>query len=238
MIPSKPAPAPKAPAKPVEMTVFITAESAGCDECFAQLRAGSWIHIAADDKRASCLACAELDDLVFLPAGDAALSRRSRKYSPRNAVVVKWSRARKRYERQGILVSEEALAKAEAECLSDQDAREQRRQREGKRREELDQEYVRRFAEEVRRLFPATPAGREVTIAEHACQKYSGRVGRAAGAKEFNPEIIRVAVAAHIRHRETRYDELLARGVGKHEARRMVGDAIQTVLAKWDRGSQ
>jgi len=36
---------------------------------------------------------------------------------------VRFSRARRRYERQGVLVDEAALARAEAECLSDADAR-------------------------------------------------------------------------------------------------------------------
>src|ERR671910_524713 len=71
------------------------------------------------DKRALCLACADLDHLVFLPAGDAALTRRAKRASRLSAVVVRFSRARKRYERQGILAEEEALERAEAECLAD-----------------------------------------------------------------------------------------------------------------------
>jgi len=59
-----------------------------------------------------CTACADLDHLVFLPAGDAALSRRARKASRLAAVVVRFSRSRKRYERQGILVEEAALQQA------------------------------------------------------------------------------------------------------------------------------
>ena len=35
------------------------------------------------------------------------------------AVVLKWSRARAHYERQGILVGETALERAEQECLAD-----------------------------------------------------------------------------------------------------------------------
>jgi len=37
------------------------------------------------------------------------LTRRSGKYSTLSAVVLKWSRARKHYERQGLLVEESAL---------------------------------------------------------------------------------------------------------------------------------
>jgi hypothetical protein len=92
--------------------------------------------------------------------------------------VLKWSRTRKRYERQGVLVEESALALAERECLADGDARARRQEREAERRAELDREYVERFARRVRELFPGCPVGREMPIAEHACCKYSGRVGR------------------------------------------------------------
>lgn len=59
-----------------------------------------------------CMRCARLDHLVYLPAGDAALTRRAHRASGLSAVVVRFSRTRKRYERQGILVEEGALAEA------------------------------------------------------------------------------------------------------------------------------
>jgi hypothetical protein len=43
-----------------------------------------------------------MDHLVFLPSGEAALTRRAKKASGLSAVVVRWSRTRKRYERQGL----------------------------------------------------------------------------------------------------------------------------------------
>jgi len=43
-----------------------------------------------------------------LPSGDAALTRRAKRASGLSVVVVRFSRARRRYERQGILVEEEA----------------------------------------------------------------------------------------------------------------------------------
>jgi hypothetical protein len=48
------------------------------------------------------------------------------------------SRARRRYERQGILVEQEALERAEQECLADEHARERRRARDAVRREAED----------------------------------------------------------------------------------------------------
>ena len=49
-----------------------------------------------DDAGPLCLACADMDHLVFLPSGEAALTRRARKASDLSAVVVRWSRTRKR----------------------------------------------------------------------------------------------------------------------------------------------
>lgn len=60
-----------------------------------------------------CAWRAQTSNLAFLPSGDAALTRRARKHSTLSAVVLKWSRARKRYERQGLLVEDQALTQAE-----------------------------------------------------------------------------------------------------------------------------
>src|SRR6059036_1253586 len=127
-----------------EIKVFISHRESVCDECHEELGKKAWITLVRD-KGALCLACADLDHLVFLPSGDAALTRRAKKHSTLSAVVLKWSRARKRYERQGLLVEEQALEKAEEECLADSDVRERRREREAVRQEELDRQYVEQF---------------------------------------------------------------------------------------------
>ena len=64
------------------------------------------------DDQSMCLRCAGLDHLVFLPAGDAELSRRAELASSLSADVVRFSRKRKRYVRQGLLVEEAALEAA------------------------------------------------------------------------------------------------------------------------------
>ena len=216
----------------MDLKVFITTRESVCDECGEQLGHHAWITLV-EGKGALCLSCADLDHLVFLPSGDAALTRRAGKYSTLSAVVLKWSRARKRYERQGLLVEEEALQRAEQECLADEDIRAHRRVREAERRAELDQEYIASFAKRVRELFPNCPAGREQIIAEHACQKYSGRVGRSAGAKSLDEKFILLAVVAHVRHAETNYDELLSQGRERWEARDEVANEIDEILACW-----
>lgn len=60
---------------------------------------------------------AGLIGLESLPSGDAALTRRATKYSEHAAVVVRFSRSRGRYERQGILVETSTLHRAEQECV-------------------------------------------------------------------------------------------------------------------------
>jgi hypothetical protein len=63
----------------------------------------------------ACLKCARLEQLEFLPSGDAALTRLAKAKSQLHAVVVRFSRSRRRYERQGLLVGVEALRDAERE---------------------------------------------------------------------------------------------------------------------------
>jgi len=61
----------------------------------------------------ACLRCVGLADLEYLPAGDALLTRRAKAKSTRYAVVVRFSKTRRRYERQGLLVEPQALADAQ-----------------------------------------------------------------------------------------------------------------------------
>jgi hypothetical protein len=224
----------KAPASAVDLKVFISTHESSCDECGEKLGRNAWITLAGE-RGALCLACADLDHLVFLQPGDAALTRRARKHSTLSAIVLRWSRARNRYERQGVLVEEPGLMKAEAECLADDDARSRCRERETERRAERDGEYVLRFAQCVRELFPNCPAGTEDLVAEHACLRYSGRVGRSAAAKALDVKAVQLAVVAHVRHVKTSYDELLAKGWDRHAARQEVAHQVQSVLDSWQR---
>ena len=216
----------------MDLKVFITNQDSTCDECGEKLGHHAWITLV-ENKGALCLSCADLDHLVFLPTGSAALTRRSSKYSILSAVVLKWSRARKHYERKGLLVEEAALQRAEQECLEDVDVRARRNERQAERRDELDQEYISSFAKRVRELFPNCPAGREQVIAEYACQKYSGRVGRSAQAKSLDEKSILLVVIAHIRHAETNYDELLMQGMDRSSARDEVREEIDQLVAQW-----
>lgn len=226
---------PNAPAeaRDDDLVVFIITQDTRCDECGAELARGSFLRV--EDKTPLCLDCADLGELEFLPRGDAALTRRASKHSPLKAVVVQWSRRRKRYERQGTLVAPAAIEKAEAECAADAPERARRRAEAAVVRAAEDRQYVAAFAEAVRRHFPGCPGDDERTIAAHACEKYSGRVGRSAAAKELDETAVRLAVVAHVRHVHTDYDHLLATGVPRRTARERIAGTIDRVLTRWRR---
>jgi hypothetical protein len=164
---------------PADLLVIEPLGEWACASC-----GGSGAFLRMEDAGPLCLACGDLDHLVFLPAGDAALSRRARQASRLSAVVVRFSRARRRYERQGLLVEEAALESAEARCLADEEARRRRRERDRARRAEQDLVVQARLAEEIVPRLPGCPAGRAEAIARHAGARGSGRValGGRAGA--------------------------------------------------------
>jgi hypothetical protein len=180
-----------------------------------------------------CLACADLDHLDFLPSGDGTLTRRARKHSPLSAVVVRFQRRRKRYERQGVLVTHEAIARAEAQCEADADVRAARRQQDVKRREEDDQQLVAAMARLISERYPACPADEARRIAEFTAARGSGRVGRSAAGRSLQPEAVDLAVLAAVRHNHTEYDSLLMQGADRDTARQLVRDEIHEVLHRW-----
>ncbi len=194
---------------------------------------GSGWLLKMEDGGPTCMSCADLDHLAFLPAGDTALTRRARQHSSLSAVVVNFSRARRRYERQGVLVEEAALARAEADCLSDADARAAQRVRAEERRQRRDVVFVAEFAAAILRFFPHCPKDRARAIAEHAGERGSGRVGRSEAGRLLEEGAVTAAVVASVRHRETPYDRLLMDGVERDEARRQVAAIIDEVLAVW-----
>jgi hypothetical protein len=216
--------------RPPDLVVISPIRDWACAEC-----GGSGDLLMMDEAGPLCLDCTDMNHLVFLPSGDAALTRRSKRASRLSAVVVRFSRARRRYERQGILVEEPALERAEAECLQDEDARERRRSRDETRRAAEDRRFQAELAREMRRLFPGCPADRAEAIARHAGMRRSGRVGRTAAARALDPEAITLAVVASVRHEDTRYNELLMSGVDRAEARDHVRPDVDRVLESWRR---
>ncbi|MGB0091337.1 MAG: hypothetical protein WBP81_02190, partial [Solirubrobacteraceae bacterium] len=140
--------------RPPDRVVVSPVKDWTCSLCGSE--EGGWLIM--EDSGPVCTRCADMDHLVFLPSGDAALTRRTKAISRLSAVVVRFSRARKRYERQGILVEEHALERAERECLADEEARARRRERDAQRRAVDDVELQARMAQEIVRLCPGCPA--------------------------------------------------------------------------------
>ncbi len=217
--------------EPPEIVVFWILRDSQCSQCKTELPSGSFLLMEAGQPL--CLTCADLDHLIYLPRGDTALTRRARQHSALSAVVVRFSRTRERYERQGILVQEAALSQAEEECLSDADLRAQRREREALRRRDEDKELVELMADKIRSIFPGCPPNEAHAIAEHTAAGCSGRVGRSAAGRALDEDALRLSVIASIRHHHTNCDELMMQGVDRASARQQVQEQIDQVVRAW-----
>ncbi|WP_079078708.1 DUF2293 domain-containing protein [Streptomyces sp. DSM 15324] len=202
----------------------------------AACRRGPQPMLVLEEDGSRCLDCADLGHLVFLPRGDTALTRRSREESGLSAVVVRFNRRKGRYERQGVLVEEAGLARAEQRCLADAEARRRRRLRDARRRAAADARFTEAFTAEILRLLPGCPVARAGEIAAHASVRGSGRVGRSAAGRALTEGAVISAVAASVRHLETPYDELLMNGVPRNEARRRIGARVEARLREWREG--
>jgi hypothetical protein len=215
-------------AKAPDLTVVEAVRPWECADC-----RGTGPHLIMENAEPHCLTCADLDHLVLLPAGNAALSRRAKKESGLAAVVVRFNARRKRYERLGVLVEEAALARAEEQCLADEEVRLRRRERDRERRTDEDLRFQAGMAGEIVRLFPGCPPERAAEIARHAAERGSGRVGRTAAARVLDANAVTLAVVASVRHLDTDYDRLLMAGVPRAEARDRIRPDIDRVLAGW-----
>jgi hypothetical protein len=96
--------------KAPQLSAFIISKDAECSGCKTTMHRSSFIYMEAGQP--FCMKCAGFDDLVYIPSGNAKLTRTATKNSDICLIVVKWSSARKRYERQGILVEEAAYEEA------------------------------------------------------------------------------------------------------------------------------
>jgi hypothetical protein len=212
--------------------VLVVQVPVPCAECGLLRVRGDLVHY--EGATPLCLDCALLGRLVFLQSGDVALTRRASAHSKSRAVVLEWSARRKRYERRGTLVEAEAIRRARVECDADAHAREAQRARAALRREAAEGQYVAAFTAAVRSLFPGCPLSEAREIAAHACEKNSGRVGRTADAKQLDPEKVRLAVIAHVRHLHTNYDQIIARTRNKRTSRTHIKGDLTSVLREWE----
>jgi hypothetical protein len=203
-----------------------------CLKCRAAIPEGQFIALHREDG-ARCMACEGLADLVFLPSGDPALTRRAASFSARSAVVVEFVRRRKRNERRGTLVETSAIERARESCAADAERRAAKAVKRRVKDEVAEREYLERFRAGILEMYPCCPEPAASEIAQHACAKYSGRVGRSASAKALDPETIKLAVRAHIRHVHTEYDSLLGEGLTPKEARPLIRARVDEVALEW-----
>jgi hypothetical protein len=96
-----------------------------------------------------------------------------------------------------------------------------------------DRKLVEKMAERIRQLFPGVLAKEAITIASHTAVRGSGRVGRTAAGRALDENALKMAVIAAIRHNYTNYDELLASGLERSEARARVRDRVDETLETW-----
>ena len=125
---------------PGEIVCLIIRDSV-CAECSEELGKERFLRMEAG--RPLCLGCADLDHPRVLAARRChAHPACEQVFDPpgRGGPVC---RSRERYERQGLLVEEAALTRAEQECLSDAEARQLSRERAVEQRQKLDAEYSR-----------------------------------------------------------------------------------------------
>ena len=116
---------------------------------------------------------------------------------------MRFNRARKRYERQGILVEEAALEKAEQECVQDAGERAAARARAAVQRAVQDRKLVAQMIKLIEELFPGCPATEVAAIAEHTAVRGSGRVGRSEAGRNLDEMALILAVGAAVRHNHT-----------------------------------
>ncbi len=214
--------------------IFATKkEKLKCSQCQVRIPKGGLFVAESETEKGTCFNCSAFVSYTFLPTGDAALTRRSKKYSTRCGILMVWNPRRKRFERKGQYVEQAAIDQAKMECLADQDIRQVKNKKAAIKRAEADKIYIQNFALAIRKRYPSCPIKREFEIAGHACEKHSGRVGRTANAKQFDNHMIDLAVEAHIRHKETNYDQQFGSGKRKREIRSNVKFDIQRIMVKW-----
>ncbi len=80
---------------------------------------------------------------------------------------------------------------------------------------------------------PGCPAEEVRRIAERTGLRGSGHVGRSAAGRALDAAAVDLAVIAHVWHVHTPYDELLMRGTERLDARTLVREKIDAVLAVW-----
>lgn len=102
------------------LSAYLLSRDSRCYECDKKLLAGEVAKLIHDseERELFCAKCSQLDKLEVLNKGNAKLTRLASKYSQVKYTLLKWSPLWKAYERQGLLLEPEAIAKAKSELTS------------------------------------------------------------------------------------------------------------------------
>ena len=217
--------------KPREIVVFSIVRDTRCAGCDTRLGKGRFLF--KENDKAWCMGCADLDHLVYLPAGSSKLTRRAKKYSPLSAVVVRFSRTRKRYERQGLLVESTALRRAEEECFREEELAERRRHDDLDRNSVYTDALVAALTAKIRAELPGCPEDNASAIAELAAYRTGKRIGRTAREPDLKTEELLEVEFSWIRIHHTEYDEYRMLGTERGLACEAVRDEANRVFREW-----
>lgn len=131
----------------------------------------------------------------------------------------------------GIVVNEADLPRLEA-ALARRDARRPTPEQREAKREKAHRQVAQGLAARIEEMFPGMPGPDVRECAEHATEPGSGRVGRVA---DLDDRHVLMAVVAYARHRYTDYDEMLAEGHGRDDARIAISERLDDTLRGWRR---
>ncbi|KAF6231807.1 hypothetical protein HO173_010109 [Letharia columbiana] len=164
---------------------------------------------------------------VFVPKGDVYITRHCRNLT---SVSGRWLWIvydRKTNERLGIHCFQQIVEAVKEDAAGT----EEKRQRAVAAKDSRDHEKAHKVLLE---FFPNIPEGACTEILGHGFQKGSGRVGRSQILEDQLK--VHLAVNAHIRHRLTQYDSILAANRGqdaKLAAREMVYGEVRAIADSW-----
>jgi len=104
----------------VAQNIFLTKkEKLNCKACGKSISVGQKFVAESEASKGTCFKCSPFVNYTLLPPGDAALTRRSKKYSELCGVLFVWNQRRRRFERKGQYVQAIAIQKARIDCDSD-----------------------------------------------------------------------------------------------------------------------
>ncbi|MEZ0342465.1 DUF2293 domain-containing protein [Mycobacterium sp. pV006] len=213
-------PAPRLPIRSAEPGILAVDHAWECGRC------GESGDLLLRDKNGGiCTACAGLGHLAFLPPGDAALTRRTKKASRLTAQVFRWNARRFRHEHQGILTEPVAIETAARECLADPHRL--------RRKAIVDERLRIEIADIIRAEFPGCPSVRVEAIAYYIAVRSRGRLARC---DSTDLDSVRLALTDFVRHTDTCYDDMLLRGFDRNESRQKVQPRLNRILDAWRDG--